>query len=153
MENKDSDLRWLTSIVKENFQVKNSKPYHKSDLVSTISEYSIPYVTRTNYNNGLEDLVIHTNEVTPNDVNTIAFGAENAKFFYQPFKYITGNKMYFIENKQINKHNGVFLQLCFDNSIKSAGFGYGKGLTGTRFNNRKILLPITKLSSCLEDKR
>lgn len=44
----------------------------------------------------------------------------------------------------MNKHSGLFLVKVFKNSIKNSGFGYGQGLTGTRFKTRKILLPIDK---------
>lgn len=50
--------------------------------------------------------------------------------------------MYCIRNMNINKYTGIFLVNIFRNSIKNAGFGFGKGLTGTRFKNRFIKLPI-----------
>ena len=50
--------------------------------------------------------------------------------------------MYRICNKKINKHIGLFLVQVFRSSIKECGFGYGKGLTGTRFKDRVIMLPV-----------
>lgn len=121
------------------FKVKNSKPYHKSNL--TVASNGIPYVTRTSMNNGLEDLIVDEN-YEKNPKNTISLGAENADFFFQGIEYVSGNKMYYISNNKITREVGLFLVQIFRQSIKECGFGYGKGLTGTRFKNRYVMLPI-----------
>lgn len=121
------------------FKVSNSKPYHKANL--TVSSNGIPYVTRTSMNNGLEDLIVDEN-YEKNPKNTISLGAENADFFFQGIDYISGNKMYSISNNKITREVGLFLVQVFRQSIKECGFGYGKGLTGTRFKNRYVMLPV-----------
>ena len=123
------------------FNVSNSKPYHKSNLNTT--QHGIPYITRTSINNGLEDIIIDNN-YEKNKKNSISLGAENADFFFQSIDYVTGNKMYHISNEKITRHIGLFLVQAFRQSIKNCGFGYGKGLTGTRFKNRCVMLPIDK---------
>lgn len=50
--------------------------------------------------------------------------------------------MYHISNEKITRHIGLFLVQAFRQNIKNCGFRYGKGLTGTRFKNRYVLLPI-----------
>ena len=138
-----SDRNWKPFYIGElDFQIINSKAYHKTNL--TINTKGIPYISRTNLNNGLDSIVLFNEEDIKNPKNTIVFGAENAKFFYQPFKYITGNKMYYIKNNNFNKYIGLFLVSCLDKSIQKCGFGYGQGLTGTRFKNRSIYLPINE---------
>lgn len=134
-----TDVEWGEFKVKDIFEVTNSKPYHKNNL--KITEKGIPYITRTSFNNGLEEVVENIN-VHKNPKNTISLGAENADFFYQSVEYITGNKMYFIQNDKISKNVGIFLVQSFRNSIKDSGFGYGKGLTGTRFKERIVMLPM-----------
>ena len=121
------------------FKISNSKPYHKANL--TVSSNGIPYVTRTSMNNGLEDLIVDEN-YEKNPKNTISLGAENADFFFQGIDYVSGNKMYNISNNKITREVGLFLVEVFRQSIKECGFGYGKGLTGTRFKNRYIMLPV-----------
>lgn len=121
------------------FKVNNSKPYHKANL--TVSSNGIPYVTRTSMNNGLEDLIVDEN-YEKNPKNTISLGAENADFFFQGIDYVSGNKMYSIGNNKITREVGLFLVQVFRQSIKECGFGYGKGLTGTRFKNRYVMLPV-----------
>lgn len=131
---------WETFRIRDVFEVTNSKPYHKDKLV--LSNNGIEYVTRTSQNNGVEDIVSLERNYILNEDNSISLGAENADFFFHENKYLTGNKMYCIKNQYINKFNGLFLVNIFRNSIKGAGFGYGKGLTGTRFKTRYIVLPI-----------
>jgi len=134
-----TDVEWGEFKVKDIFKVTNSKPYHKNNL--KITKKGIPYITRTSFNNGLEEIVENIN-VHKNPKNTISLGAENADFFYQSVEYITGNKMYIIQNDNISKNVGIFLVQSFRNSIKDCGFGYGKGLTGTRFKERIVMLPM-----------
>lgn len=134
-------VEWKEFRVKDIFEVTNSKAYHKDSLL--FSNVGVEYITRTSLNNGVEDIVSLDDTHILNEENSISLGAENADFFYHKNKYLTGNKMYSIKNKNINKFSGIFLVNIFRNSIKGAGFGYGKGLTGTRFKTRFIMLPIT----------
>lgn len=135
-----NDVEWRGFKIGDIFCVDNSKPYHKDNLKS--AKKGIPYITRTSLNNGLEDIIYSDMNFILNKGNAISLGAENADFFYQEFDYISGNKMYRIYNSKINKYIGLFLIQIFRTSIKEAGFGYGKGLTGTRFKDRIILMPI-----------
>lgn len=139
------DKEYKEFVIEELFDVLNCKPYHKKDLkYSNHLNNSIPYVSRTNRNNGVEEIIQKEEYFKINKKNTIAFGAENATFFFQPFDYITGNKIYTISHIKINKFNGLFLQQTLNKSIKDCGFSYGQGLTGTRAKRRNILLPINK---------
>lgn len=135
-------IKWETFKIRDVFNVENSKPYHKDNLQS--SNVGIPYIIRTSINNGLEDIIKFDREFTVNKGSAISLGAENTDFFYQDYDYVTGNKMYRISHDNINKYVGLFLVQMFKSSIKRAGFGYGKGLTGTRFKDRVILLPVEK---------
>jgi hypothetical protein len=134
------NIQWGEFEIGEEFFVKNSKAYHKTDLKETKNN-GISYISRTNLNNGLESIVKNDN-FKLNKKNTIVFGAENATFFYQPNEYITGNKMYYIESDKLNKHSGLFIQMMLNKSIVNCGFGYGKGLIGSRVQKRFVKLPI-----------
>lgn len=133
------NVRWKEFKVSEYFVVENSKPYHKESLTS--SDEGIPYITRTSLNNGLEDIIEPSDDFVINSGNAISFGAENADFFYHSKDFITGNKMYVVRHEKMNKNIGLFLVQAFSQSIKGCGFGYGKGLTGTRFKTRVVMLP------------
>lgn len=134
-------FEWGEFEIGKEFDVNNSKAYHKTDLKESKKD-GISYISRTNCNNGLESL-IKKGKFKKNPSNTISFGAENAKFFYQPNEYITGNKMYYIEKESLNKYSCLFIQEMLDNSIINCGFGYGKGLIGSRVKKRFVKLPTT----------
>ena len=140
MEMDLKNIQWGEFEIGEEFFVKNSKAYHKTDLKETKNN-GISYISRTNLNNGLESIVKNDN-FKLNKKNTIVFGAENATFFYQPNEYITGNKMYYIESDKLNKYSSLFIQMMLNKSIVSCGFGYGKGLIGSRVQKRFVQLPI-----------
>lgn len=128
-----SDREWKVFKIKEVFDVVNLKPEHKVNLKSS---GTTPYVTRTEKNNGVENFYkgLHIKKG-----NCITFGAETAKFHYQEYNFINGNKLYAIYNKNLNKYIALFLTTLFNNQFLD--YGYGFGLTGTRFSNKKIKLP------------
>lgn len=64
-----TDVEWGEFKVKDIFEVTNSKPYHKNNL--KITKKGIPYITRTSFNNGLEEIVENIN-VHNNPKNTIS---------------------------------------------------------------------------------
>ncbi|MGL9922989.1 hypothetical protein IGJ52_002516 [Enterococcus sp. DIV1758] len=103
-------------------------------------------MTRTSKNNGLECLVLPDNNFLKCPKNVVTFGAESVCFFSQPYEFITGNKMYYCIRKNstdLSIEQCLFLQIAFTNSLKGTEYGYGMGLTGTRFSNRKISLPLS----------
>ncbi|MGM8203717.1 restriction endonuclease subunit S [Escherichia coli] len=128
-----SDREWKVFKIKEVFDIVNLKPEHKVNLKSS---GTTPYVTRTEKNNGVEDFYkgLHIKKG-----NCITFGAETAKFYYQEHNFINGNKLYAIYNKSLNKYTALFLTTLFNNQFLD--YGYGFGLTGARFSNKKIKLP------------
>jgi hypothetical protein len=134
--------KWVEFEIKKNFNVSNSVAYHKNNL-KDVKSTGISYISRTNYNNGLES-VVENKGFKFNTGNTIVFGAENATFFYQPNQFITGNKMYTLQCDKINKYVGLFINTILNSSILNCGFGYGKGLTGSRLKRRFLILPISE---------
>lgn len=119
---------------------ENSSPYHKKDLNFT-DNVGLPYITRKCKDNGLSGIVLNNCNYKLNPKNTISFGAENAAYYFQPFKYITGNKMYYYCNNNISIESLKFLTCCLNHSL-NGGFGFGHGLTGTRSDHRQFLLPV-----------
>ncbi|MBQ8997163.1 MAG: N-6 DNA methylase [Clostridium sp.] len=142
------DRDWKEFKVENLFDIFNSSPHHKKDLeISNKKQDIIPYITRTNLNNGLECFVNKKDTFKTNPGNIIIFGAENATFFYQPFEHITGNKIYGIQHEEFDKYVGLFVQQALNSSVKDCGFSYGQGLTGTREKRRSIMLPVKKDSN------
>lgn len=138
----DTRIEWKEFIIGKSFELSNSASYHKSDVVETNDEDTLPYITRTSINNGIEMHVKKDNSFKINSGNQIVFGAENADFFYQEHPFITGNKMYLLNHEYMNKYIGLFLVNALRNAVKGSGFGYSLGMTATRLSTRKLLLPI-----------
>ena len=136
-----NDVKWKEfNIIEILGKAHNSKAYHNNNLIP--DKYGIPYITRTNFNNGLYDTVKNINNLIVNPSNTITLGAENATYFTQPFNYITGNKMYYYQSKGLSLKALKFITICLNKSLVGGGFGYGLGLTGTRSDKRKFMLPV-----------
>lgn len=139
-----NDRKWkefkITDILGNSY---NARAYHSDSLQSAGAERGIAYITRTNLNNGLFSVVKNKDDFLVNPKDSISLGAENAKYFYQPYKYITGNKMYYYKQDRFSKYTLLFLISCLNKSIFDCGFGYGMGLTGTRSDARWFVLPIT----------
>ena len=140
-DNRELDeVDWGTFTVGDVFSVNNSKAYHKSNL-ELHGDGAIPYITRTVMNNGLDSVICDDGELISNP-KSIAFGAESVVFFYHDYNYVTGNKMYTVMLEGLNKYSSLFLVSVFNNNLRNGSFGYGRGLTGTRFKRQKVLLPI-----------
>jgi hypothetical protein len=120
----------------------NSKPYHLEYLEKD-GKTGLPYVSRTSLNNGYQTFVSSSFDYSLNPADCISFGAENAEYFYQPKEYVAGNKLYYYKKEEHNNFLLKYFVVCLNQSIKNAGFGYGMGLTGTRSDKRKIMLPVT----------
>lgn len=129
-----SDREWKAFDIEGVFEIVNLKPEHKVNLNFS---GTIPYITRTEKNNGVENFYkgLHIK-----NGNCITFGAETAKFYYQEYNFINGNKLYAIYNENLNKYIALFLTTLFKNQFLD--YGYGFGLTGSRFSKKKIKLPI-----------
>lgn len=135
-----SDREWKEFKIGDLFGKSiNSKAYHLNNLRE--AKKGIPYITRTSLNNGLQCIIENENYII-NPKNSISFGAENAEYFFQPSNYISGNKMYYYHRENTSEQSLRFITQCLNKGIQNCGFGYGMGLTGTRSDIRKILLPV-----------
>lgn len=136
-----NNVKWGEFKIGDIFEINNLKATHSDNLAK---DGYIPYITRTSFNNGVSDFVNSSNKNIMSPGNCIIFGAENADFFYHPYKnVITGNKLYSIRHKKMNKYNGLYLVQAFRNTILGANFGYSNGLIPSRLARRTIILPTS----------
>ena len=136
-----NDREWKPFELRTIMQSVNSKSYHSDNLIFD-NKNGIPYITRTAKNNGIYGFVKNQDEFYVNSGNTISFGAETASFFYQQHSYITGNKMYYLHNKHLNKYNGMFISVCLHKNIKDC-FSYSNGAIPERVMRKSVMLPVT----------
>ena len=134
------------------FKVKKQKNNDTLNVKTTkamveIQEGNIPYITRSAKNNGLSNFVsnfdIRKNEdYELNDENCITIGAEGVYAFYQDEKFISGVKVYILNNYKLNIYNAMFL-ITILNEIDYK-YSYGRARTKQRIENEEILLPQNK---------
>lgn len=135
-----NDVKWKSFTFQElGFQIYNSKAYHTKDI-DISNGRGLPYLTRTKFKNGYS-CNVSDQELEKNPKNTISFGAENAKFFYHPYEYITGNKMYYIVSNNFNRYSGLFVKQALQTAVESC-FSYGNGMIPKRVLGKKIFLPV-----------
>jgi len=134
-----NNRKWKEFEFKQiNIKSNNSKAYHFKDIEK--DEIGLAYITRTSKNNGLS-AIVKNNCYSVNPKNTLSFGAENADFFYHPYNYITGNKMYYLYNDKYNKYIWLFIKTALCKSTKNY-FSFGYGMIPSRLFKKKFILPI-----------
>lgn len=133
--------KWGEFKISELFKLVNSKPYHNKDVtIDRDSSNTINYVTRSKFNNGLNNVVVLEEHFEINPAGVISFGAENADFFYQPEQYIAGNKMYYIDTRYLSFHSCLYIKTILQASF-SDNYSFNHGLTATRLRKETIKLP------------
>ena len=103
----------------------------------------IPYVTRSNKNNGMDMFVgqQHT-KYRHNRGNTITIGLDTQTVFYQSSKFYTGQNIQVLRNKALNRHIALFLIPLVKRQMEKFNWG-GNGATITRLKRSKIFLPVS----------
>ena len=126
------------------FNIINSTAYHNKDIIETdiSNPDGINYVTRSKFNNGIKSKVLNNGNYIINPKGTISFGAENADFFYQTEKYITGNKMYYIDTSSISELAGRFIETILQLTF-TKNYSFSDGMIPSKIYDKTIKLPIT----------
>ncbi|MDR3290162.1 MAG: restriction endonuclease subunit S, partial [Rickettsiales bacterium] len=120
---------WKEFIIGEIFKVSKSKAYHKSDLkiVESDADNSVPHISRTALNNGIDCYVIKEPNMRIEKENAITLGAEVVTFFYQSQQFICGNSISIIRHKNLNKNTAIFLCFVFKSAFKQL-YNYNNSL-------------------------
>lgn len=138
-----TDKIWKKFKLCDEFSFVNFKPLHAVNI-QTNEVFGIPYVTRTKINNGI-DGYINPESIEKKYLNpgkAISFGAETGKMFYQPVKFVAGNKMYGIYNDNLTELTAPFVIAILTNGLKDSGFEYGYGMIPERIKHRKLPFPV-----------
>jgi hypothetical protein len=126
---------WKVFKISKLFNVELGNPIHAEQLMNG----SLPYITRTATNNGVE-CYGYGDKI--NDRNAITIGAEGIVAFYQRQDFITGNKINIIRHSKLNKYTAMFL--CTILNFTNIGrFSYGRAIVKSRLKTLEIKLPAT----------
>ena len=103
---------------------------------------TIPYVTRTESNNGISEFISNENKVFGWDNgNCVTIGLDTQTAFWQDYGFITGQNIHVLRGT-INKYSALFLAEILRQQMKKKFNWGGNGATLGRLKNLKILLPV-----------
>lgn len=143
-------LEWKEFVIKDIFNLKNSKPYHLDKLETELEELDshlktilVNYVTRTRENNGILKKFKVPETFSINNGNVISITAEGVYAFYQAKKFITGNKVYILSPKSfvLTPYIGAFIISILNFKILDK-YSYSRARIGNKILNEKVKLPV-----------
>lgn len=103
---------------------------------------SLPYLTRTDLNNGYKSFVgKQADKYKKDSGNCITIGLDTQTAFYQPHSFYTGQNIQVLKNDNLNKYNAMFFIPLLHNAMGSLNWG-GNGATLGRLKKKKIVVPI-----------
>ena len=130
----------------------DSAPLHIETTNSSIDgirliddgEKSVPYITRSDANNGLARFVSAKNyEFGSDDGGCITVGLDTQTAFYQPHKFVTGQNVQVITGENISEDVAQFLVPILRQQMTAKFNWGGNGATLGRMKRLSIMLPVT----------
>lgn len=130
----------------------DSAPLHIETTNSSIDgirliddgEKSVPYITRSDANNGLARFASAKNyEFGSDDGGCITVGLDTQTAFYQPHKFVTGQNVQVITGENISEDVAQFLVPILRQQMTAKFNWGGNGATLGRMKRLSIMLPVT----------
>lgn len=115
----------------------------KNKLVDC-KEPSIPYITRSDFNNGVSMFVgkEQKTKYKIDEGNVITIGLDTQTVFYQPHSFYTGQNIQVLYNEQMNKYVAKFIIPLLKMQVSKLSWG-GNGATLGRLKRMQLLLPVS----------
>lgn len=143
MNNVDTSS-WLFFKISDIFNVEKSKNY-TIEQVMEMEGNDIPYITRTDNNNGVKVFVDRKQIHKLEKGNCIIIGGEGATVFYQPQDFISGNNITKIYNKNLNENNALFIVSIL--KLEKYRYSYSRAFNKLCVQNTLIKLPAKDLKT------
>lgn len=124
-------------------EIYKSKPHVKSEIEvsKTMNEdFIIPFISRTEENNGCDCYVQNDNFQDIEMGNAIIIGDTTATIFYQKDEFITGDHIIVCRAKWINMYTALFVKTIMDK--ERYRYNYGRAFKLDLVKNTIINLPI-----------
>lgn len=134
---------WKEFVFGEEFSIESTQSgIDKNKLLREIGR--IPYVTRTDITNGIDDFVCEQpSNYKVDEGNVITIGLDTQTVFYQPTSFYTGQNIQVIRHQQLDRYNAQFLIVAIKKLVKKFSWG-SYGATLTRLRKSKIYLPVNR---------
>ena len=137
-----NDREWKAFFICDIFSLESTSSGIDGNKLSK-EQGDIPYLTRTDLNNGYKSFVGQQAEKYKRDSgNCITIGLDTQTAFYQPYSFYTGQNVQVLKNDKLNKYNAKFFIPLLHNAMVSLNWG-GNGATLGRLKKKKIVVPIT----------
>lgn len=102
---------------------------------------TIPYVTRSDKNNGIDFFIgLQVEKYNQDNGNVITIGLDTQTVFYQSHSFYTGQNIQILSNNNLNYFTSQFLIPLIKIQMEKFNWG-GNGATLTRLKRSKIILP------------
>ena len=115
--------KWKDFEIGKLFKIIKPSVFHTRQVVE--DDEGIPYVVRTKFNNGIKFRVVKTEDMSPSPSGVISFGSENATFFYQPEKFVSGRDIYYLDTQGISERTCQFMAACLQPIARKYSYNYG----------------------------
>ena len=108
-------------------------------------EKIVPYVTRSELNNGLARFVSAKNyELGSDDGGCITVGLDTQTAFYQPYKFVTGQNIQIVTGPNMNKFIALYLSQILRMQMRAKFNWGGNGATLGRMKRLLVVLPVNE---------
>lgn len=136
-----NDRKWLAFFISDIFSIEStSSGIDGNKLLNT--EGDIPYLTRSDLNNGYKSFVCRQADKYKKDKgNCITIGLDTQTAFYQPHSFYTGQNIQVLQNDKLNAYTAKFFIPLLHNAMVSLNWG-GNGATLGRLKRKKIVVPV-----------
>lgn len=132
------DKEWKEFFLTEIFStIKRGKRLTKVNQVTG----TIPYVSSTAYNNGVDNFIGNdTNVRIFENCITIANSGSVGASFYHPYKFVASDHITHLEEKKMSEDVYLFISTLTDRFSKK--YNFNREINDARISREKILLPI-----------
>lgn len=115
---------------------------NKLNLVSDYELSNIPYITRTDLQNGINIFIYNeqNEKYKIDESGVITIGLDTQTIFFQPYKFYTGQNIQVLRHPKLNKFTANFIIPLLKVQMEKFNWG-GNGATLGRLNRTKIMLP------------
>ena len=135
---------WKNFKVEELFQrIYKVSSYNDEDLKSLDSTHkdAIPYITRTDLNNGVKYFVDKSGLAYIEDGNAIIIGDTTSTVYYQPNPFVAGEHIVAARAKWLNKYTGLFITCLL--TKERYRYSYGRAFKLDSIRKTELRLPST----------
>lgn len=134
------DMDWGEFTLSDIFHISSSMNSIDKVKIKNKNGY-IPYVTRSDRNNGYDAFIDKQEKYKVNPGNVITIGLDTQTVFYQPVKFYTGQNVQILSNDMLNRYNAIFLLPLLKRLMEKFSWG-SHGATLSRLKRSKIILPV-----------